>query len=116
MSGVRVGVRVIRNQLPQLAQEFRPNVARAINNGVDNYIDASSQIIPRDTGAMAGNLDIQYASPGDLEGSVGYIEDYSAYVHEGTIFQPPRPWASTIVDAMASEYVASIRAAALGGA
>ncbi len=105
----RASLVVKQNDFPEIAQTFEQRVANGINVGIANYVAASDQIIPRDTGAMADNKDIDQATPGDLNGEVGYNQEYSPYVHEGTDDQRAQPWARITATAMAAEYQAYMR-------
>ena len=103
-----------KNDFPEIAAELEQRVADAMNIGIANFVSASSAIIPRDTGAMAGNIVINMATAGDLTGGVGYEQEYSVYVHEGTVYLSPQPWARTVADAMQNEYANLVRSRALG--
>jgi HK97 gp10 family phage protein len=112
---VRAAVTVVKNEFPRLASTFERNVADGMNTGIANFVSAADAVIPRDTGAMAANVVISQATPGDLTGGVGYEQEYSGYVHDGTIYISPQPWARTVAEAMQDEYAAHVKARALGG-
>ncbi len=112
---VRATINVLKNEFPMLASSFERNVADGMNVGIANFVNAANAIIPRDTGAMAGNVVINEARPGDLTGGVGYGQEYAVYVHEGTIYISPQPWARTVATAMEGEYAAYVMSRALGG-
>lgn len=111
---IRANLRVKQNDFPEIAQTLEQRVADRMNNGIANYVAASDQVIPRETGAMAANKDIQEATPGDLNGAVGYNEEYSPYVHDGTVHQRAQPWARITATAMAAEYSNELRQAIEG--
>lgn len=111
---IRAFLRIKQNDFPEIAQTLEERVSDAMNTGIANYADASSQVIPRDTGQMAANTDLDPATPGKLEGAFGYNQEYSPYVHDGTVHQRAQPWARITATAMAAEYSAEISRAIEG--
>lgn len=110
MARSRAVIAITENRLPGMDQRLGEHVASVINRSMDAWARAADPITPRDTGQMAANTAIEAATPASMEGEFGYLEEYAAYVHEGTIVLSPRPWAHHAAVIVMPSFVADMRA------
>ena len=83
---------VTRNTYPRIAARLAPAIADGINETVTEFLAVADPITPVDTGYMRAHKTIEAASAGNLEATVTYNADYSAYVELGTIHMAPQPF------------------------
>lgn len=114
MSTQSVTIQVKRNDYPRIADQIRPRVSDAINDGIANFLVIADATVPVDTGHLRAHKAIEASTPATLVGTVTYRANYAAFVHEGTVRQAPQPWAREAVRTIAPSYQAAM-AAAIGG-
>ena len=98
-------VRVVKNDFPKLAVTFEERMADAINNGINNAVEAADPKTPVDLGFLKANKTVTYASAGSLQGSIGWNQEYALWVHDGTKYMEGRPFAQQAVDEITPAYL-----------
>lgn len=91
-------IRVNKNKLPQLPQIINQLAEDAITKAAGDIVAHADPITPVDTGHLKNDKEIEVNG---LSGKVHWKSDYALYVHEGTRFQPSRPFAADAAEKVA---------------
>jgi len=91
-------IKIRMNKLPSLPSTIDAVVSDAISKAVNDVAAVADGDTPVDTGHLKNDKEI---TADGLSGSVHWLSDYALHVHEGTRYQPSRPFAANAVEKVA---------------
>ena len=104
----QVTIDVLSNRCPEIATKLAAHIADTMNTALLNTAAAADPITPVDTGMLRGNKSFQMASPGNLQGSITWNQEYAAYQEFGTSRMAPHPYAAPAVEQVTPSYLAAL--------
>lgn len=99
---------VVSNLLPGIADRFISHVVDTTNKAILEVDARATAVVPRDTGALAANKTIKFATAGDPSAEETWNQEYASYVENGTSRMAPQPYAGPAVDAVTPGYLAAL--------
>lgn len=100
---ISVDARVKRNWFPQIAARFPNEVDSIMGAGIIRVSDASVPFTPVETGELVGSRQIVHMGVGFWR--LVWHAGHAGFVHNGTIYQTPNPYARRAYDQEAPQTI-----------